>query len=266
MNPVKEKLRQGEVVFGQLILELFTPGIGPMLANCGMDFVIYDMEHGLCDIRLLAEMITSCRGSDIVPVARIPDLNAAPLSRVLDLGARGVMLPRVETREQMEEAVGALKYAPRGKRGVALGIAHDLYHPGDSSFFEQANDDTLVIAIIETAKAFENLEEIISVPGLDIAWMGHYDLTVSWGIPAQFDHPRFLHAMDALVAACDRHGVAPGFLPATPEDALHWIRKGFRSISLGSDIGTYMSTVRSFHKTVLDGMRGLQGERREAKV
>jgi 2-dehydro-3-deoxyglucarate aldolase/4-hydroxy-2-oxoheptanedioate aldolase len=250
MNRFKEKLRDGQVAFGQMILELFTPGIGPMLAACGMDFVIYDMEHGRCDIALAAEMIASCRGSDIVAMVRVPDLDAAPLSRVLDLGARGVMVPRVETRAQMERAVAELKYAPAGKRGVALGIAHDMYRAGGQSFFEEANEDTAVIAILETVQAFENLDEIVSVPGLDVAWMGHFDLTVSMGIPAQFDHPRFLAAMDALVDACKRHRVAPGFLPPTPASTIHWMAKGFRAISLGSDIGVFMSALRDFHQAV----------------
>lgn len=250
MNKFKDKLRRGETVLGQMVLELFTPGIGPMLDACGMDFVVYDMEHGRCDLALASEMIVSCRGLDIVPMVRVPDLEAAPLSRVLDLGARGVMVPRVETRAQMERVVEELKYAPRGKRGVALGVAHDLYRAGGAEFFEQANEDTAVIVILETAKAYENLEEIVSVPGLDVAWMGHYDLTVSMGIPAQFDHPRFLAAMDALVAASARHGVAAGFLPPTPEAAVHWKNKGFRALSLGSDIGVFMRALREFREVV----------------
>ena len=82
--------------------------------------------------------------------------------------------------------------------------------------------------------------------------MGHYDLTVSMGIPQQFDHPRFLAAMDALVTCCRRYGVAPGFLPATPEGAVHWIRKGFRAISLGSDIGVFLNGMRAFRRSVID--------------
>jgi 2-keto-3-deoxy-L-rhamnonate aldolase RhmA len=103
---------------------------------------------------------------------------------------------------------------------------------------------------LETVKAFENLEAIISVPGVDIAWVGHYDLTVSMGIPAQFDHPRFLAAMDELATVCRRHGVAPGFLPSTPELAVHWISKGFRALSLGSDIGVFLDGVRKFRAHV----------------
>ena len=103
MKTLRQRLRSGEVVLGQMVLELFTSGIGTMLAAAGMEFVIYDMEHGRCDIGLLAEMVASCRGSQIVPMARVPDLHFQPLSRVLDVGAKGVMVPRFETRAQAEE-------------------------------------------------------------------------------------------------------------------------------------------------------------------
>jgi 2-keto-3-deoxy-L-rhamnonate aldolase RhmA len=253
MSGLRQRLQQGDVLLGQMVLEFFTPGIGPMLAACDLDFVIFDMEHGRCDIGLLAEMIASCRGSNIVPLARVPDVDFAPLSRALDLGARGVMVPRVETRKQAEEIVSQLRYAPEGKRGVALGIAHDLYRAGSPEFFAKANEETAVILLLETAKAFENLDEIISVPGVDIAWVGHYDLTVSMGIPTQFDHPRFLAAMDEFVSVCRRHGVAPGFLPPSPEAAVHWIAKGFRVISLGSDIGVFLDGMRKFRAHVSQG-------------
>ena len=255
MSEFRQRLRQGEVVLGQMVLELFTPGIGPMLAACDLDFVIFDMEHGRCDIAQLAEMIASCRGSKIFPMARVPDAGLAPLSRALDVGARGVMVPRVETRQQAEEIVSQLKYAPMGRRGVATGIAHDLYRMGGPEFFAEANEETCVIVMVETEKGFENLDEIVSVPGVDIAWIGHFDLTVSMGIPMQFDHPRCLAAMDALVAACRRHGVAPGFLPPTPESAAHWIAQGFRAISLGSDIGVFLDGMRKFRAHVLKSVQ-----------
>jgi 2-dehydro-3-deoxyglucarate aldolase/4-hydroxy-2-oxoheptanedioate aldolase len=251
MTTFRQRLRRGDLLLGQMVLELFTPGIGHMLSSCGLDFVIFDMEHGRCDISLLAEMVAGCRGSNIFPIARVPDVAYAPLSRPLDIGARGVMVPRVETRMQAEDIVSQLRYAPVGRRGVALGIAHDLYHAGDADFFAQANEETCVILLLETAKAFENLEAIISVPGVDVAWVGHYDLTVSMGIPAQFEHPRFLAAMEELATVCRRHGVAPGFLPSTPELAVHWISKGFRALSLGSDIGVFLDAVRKFRAHVV---------------
>jgi 2-keto-3-deoxy-L-rhamnonate aldolase RhmA len=251
-NRVKEKLESGEVVLGQMLLELFTPGMAPMLANCGLDFVLYDMEHGRCDLSLLANLIVSAHNAGIVPLVRVPDIGAHPLSRVLDLGARGIMVPRVETAEQMREIVAQLKYAPQGRRGVALGVAHDNYHAGPPSYLQDANRDVLVVALLETARAFENLESIIATPGLDVAWMGHYDLTTSLGIPAQFNHPVFLDCMQRLVAVSRQHGVAPGFLPPNAADAIHWVREGFRMISLGSDVGVYQAAMRDFRARVLD--------------
>jgi 2-keto-3-deoxy-L-rhamnonate aldolase RhmA len=254
MNHFKKALKENRPVYGQMVLDLFSPGIGPMLAAAGLEFVIFDMEHGRCGIELAGELIASCRGVEITPMIRVPDQGAAPLSRVLDLGAKGVMVPRVETAAQMHDIVAQLKYAPEGRRGVALGIAHDLYRPGGGSFFTEANEDTAIIAILETVRAYENLDEILAVPGLDVAWMGHYDLTVSMGIPAQFDHPRFLEAMDSLLEGCRRHNVAAGFLPPTPEQTVRWVRKGFRAISLGSDIGVFLAAVREFRREVAEGL------------
>lgn len=254
MNPVKTKLRRGEWVCGQMVLEFFTPGIVTMLAGCGAEFVLFDMEHSRCDIATAAEMIALCGNAGIVPMIRVPDAGIAPLSRVCDLGARGVMVPRVESREQMLEIVAQLKYAPEGRRGVALGIAHDRYCAKGPSYFAEANEDLLIIALLETAKAFERLDEIISVPGVDVAWTGHYDLTATMGIPGEFEHPAFLAHMDALVETCAKYGVAPGFLPSTPEGAVRWINKGFRMISLGTDIGTFTQGFRNFHHTIRENL------------
>jgi 2-dehydro-3-deoxyglucarate aldolase/4-hydroxy-2-oxoheptanedioate aldolase len=265
MTTLRQRFRQGDVVLGQMVLELFTPGIGQMLAACGLDFVIFDMEHGRCDTSLLAEMIAACRGSGIFPIARVPDAAYAPLSRPLDVGALGVMVPRVESRAQAEDIVSQLRYAPDGRRGVALGIAHDLYRAGGPDFFSKINQEICVILLLETEKAFQNLDEIVSVPGVDVAWMGHYDLTVSMGIPAQFDHPRFLAAMDDLIAVCRRHGVAPGFLPPSPDSAVHWINQGFRAISLGSDIGVFLDGVRKFRAHVQSNV-GLSNESKVGKA
>lgn len=246
---MRQKLQAGETVFGQMVLELFTPGVAPMLHHAGLDFVIYDMEHGRCSYELLSQMVTSCRGTRLTPIARVPDLYAYPMARLLDIGAKGVMIPRLETAAQMQDAVAQLKYPPQGRRGVALGLAHDDFHPRGAPYFQEANEETVVIAIIETPQALENLDAIVGTPGLDIAWMGHYDLTVSLGIPAQFDHPLFLDAMESLVAACRKHNVAAGFLPANEADMAHWLQKGFRAISLGTDVGVYSRAVTRFRQS-----------------
>jgi 2-dehydro-3-deoxyglucarate aldolase/4-hydroxy-2-oxoheptanedioate aldolase len=249
-NSLRQRIKSGETVYGQLLLELFTPGVPQILKNCGLDFVLFDMEHGRCELALIAEMIVYAKSAGITPLVRVPDIEFRPLSRVLDLGASGVMVPRVETAQQTQHIVSQLKYAPAGGRGVALGVAHDNYRAAGPTYFESANQDTIVIALLETTKAFENLDAILSTPGLDVAWMGHYDLTVSMGIPAQFENPRFLEMMDRLLSGCSRHGVAPGFLPGNPADTKHWVGKGFRVISLCTDIGVYQNALQSFHGAV----------------
>jgi len=245
-NSLKQKLKRGGTVFGQMILELFTPGIAYMLANAGLEFVLYDMEHGRCDLNALSGLINSARAANIAPLVRVPDLASSPLSRSLDIGAVGVMVPRVETGEQMRDIVSQLRYPPEGRRGVALGVSHDGYQARGPGYFSTANENTLVIALLETARAFENLDAIVSTPGLDVAWMGHYDLTTSLGIPAQFEHPQFLAAMDQLLAVCGRYGVSAGFLPSNPSDCEFWIGKGFRIISLGTDVSVYQNGLRTF--------------------
>ena len=251
MSALKAKLSRGETVLGQMVLEFFTPGVALMMDRCGLEFCIYDMEHGRCDISLAAQMIASCHGTAVAPIVRVPDLNTAPLSRMLDIGAKGVMVPRVETGAQMRDIVAQLKYAPAGRRGVALGITHDRFRAADAGYFARANDETVVIALCETVRAFDNLDDILATPGLDVAWMGHYDLTVSMGIPAQFDHPQFLELMGRLADRCRHFGIAAGFLPATPGEAVRWIQRGFRAISLGSDIGVYVNALNQFRQAAL---------------
>lgn len=248
MNPLKQKLLSGKPAYGQVVMEFFTAGTAPILASAGLDFVMYDMEHGRCDINQLSQLAVAGRGAGLSVIARPPDLTAAPLGRLLDVGAHGVMVPRVETAEQARKIVAAVKYAPEGCRGVAVGLAHDDYRPKGPGYFAQANDETVVIAILETVTAFENLDAILSTPGLDVAWLGHYDLTVSMGIPAQFDHPRFREAWQALVDGCRRHGVAPAFMPASTAEFQDAQETGYQVLSLGSDLTTYIQGIDAFAK------------------
>ena len=256
MNPLKRKLLSKEPAYGHLVMEFYTAGTAQILASAGLDFVIYDMEHGRCDINRLSELAVAGRGAGLTVIARPPDLTAAPLGRLLDVGVHGIMVPRVENAEQAHEIVAAVKYAPDGRRGVAVGIAHDDYRAKGPGYFAQANKETVVIAILETVAAFENLDAILATPGLDVAWMGHYDLTVSMGIPAQFDHPRFREAWRSLADGCRRHGVASGYMPASKAQFEDAKQTGYQVLSLGSDLSTYIQGVDAFAE-----LAGLQQRR-----
>ncbi|MFI4987067.1 MAG: HpcH/HpaI aldolase/citrate lyase family protein, partial [Alphaproteobacteria bacterium] len=173
----------------------------------------------------------------IVPLVRVPGCHYHLVAPVLDAGAMGIMVPMVETVSQAESLAKWCRYRPEGVRGLAFGVAHDEYAGGDpAAKMTEANARTLAIALVETAVGIANIDEIAAVPGIDVVWLGHYDLTNSLGITGQFEHPLFVAAVERLVAACQRHGKAPGFLVTDPASARLWRARGFRCLGYGTDI------------------------------
>ena len=235
-NPVKEKLRRGENAFGTMIFEFLSPGLPQILVTSGAEFVIYDMEHSGFSVDSVRPHIALCRGLDIVPMVRVPTLAYQFVSSLLDCGAMGIMVPMVESAKDAADLVSWTRYPPNGVRGAAFGLAHDDYEGGsvlDKMALE--NERTLVIPQIETVAGVENVEEIAAVLGVGILWMGHFDLTVSMGIPAQFDDPRFEAAVDRIVAACNANNVVPGALATNLAMAHKWPERGFRTIMYSRD-------------------------------
>jgi len=150
----------------------------------------------------------------------------------------GIMVPMVETREQAELIVSCTRYPPDGRRGAAFGVApHDDYLPGSvTEKIAAAHERTLVICLVETAVGIDNVDAIAAVPGVDVVWLGHFDLTNFLGIPGAFTHPRYLRAVDALLAACERNGKTPGFMAADDAWAKDYRAKGFRILAYGIDV------------------------------
>jgi 2-keto-3-deoxy-L-rhamnonate aldolase RhmA len=150
----------------------------------------------------------------------------------------------LETREQAEQLAAWCRYRPDGVRGLGFGVGHDDYSGGDVvPKTVEENERTVAIALIETATGIANVEEILAVEGIDVGWLGHYDLTNSMGITAQFDHPDFEAAVSRLVAAARQNGKAAGFLATNLAMARAWRAKGFGCLSYGSDIGLLQSTL-----------------------
>jgi 2-dehydro-3-deoxyglucarate aldolase/4-hydroxy-2-oxoheptanedioate aldolase len=149
----------------------------------------------------------------------------------------GIMVPMVETPEQARAIVDCTRYPPAGRRGAAFNVAaHDDYSGGpETDKIAQANARTMVIALVETANGIENVDAIAAVDGVDVVWLGHYDLTNFIGIPGEFDNPKFHTAVDSLVKACRKHGKTPGFLAGNEQWARDFRAKGFRMIAYGVD-------------------------------
>src|SRR4051812_13931840 len=206
-NPVRATLRAGGTAYGTMAFEFFSPGLMTILAEAGADFALLDTEHSGVGIETVKTQVAASRGLDIVPMVRVPGCHYHLIAPMLDAGAMGIMVPMVETEGQARQIASWCRYPPAGVRGSAFGMAHDDYAGGDVvEKMRIANERTLVIALVETARGIANIDRIMAVEGIDIGWLGHFDLTASMGIARQFDHPDFLRAVDALVAACAHNG------------------------------------------------------------
>jgi 2-keto-3-deoxy-L-rhamnonate aldolase RhmA len=236
-NPVRERLRAGGNALGVMAFEFFTPGLAPVLAAAGAEFVLLDMEHSGASIDAIKAQVAHAHGVGIVPMVRVPVCAYHVIAPVLDAGALGIMAPMIETREQAETLVAACRYRPEGRRGLGFGVAHDRYTGGAARpKMQAANAAILTIALIESAHGVANAEAILATPGLDLGWLGHYDLSDSLGCVEAFDDPRYLSAEQRLLAAAAAVDKPLGWLVATGEAAQHALRRGFRCICIGHEV------------------------------
>jgi 2-keto-3-deoxy-L-rhamnonate aldolase RhmA len=236
-NPLKAKLARDEPVFGPMILDLTGPGLPQIFANSGADFIAYDMEAGCLDIGQIKLQCALARGLSVAPIVNVVWHDTAMISRPLDCGAMGLMIPVVQSKAEAEAIARATRYPPMGARGVAFGIAHDDYSSGNvEEQIKTANERILMIAKIETTQGVEAAEAIMAVPGIDVAFIGHMDLSTSLGIPGQYEHPKFIAAVDNVMAACRKHGKHGGCLVTTPTAAKGWLARGFRLIIYSTDV------------------------------
>jgi 2-keto-3-deoxy-L-rhamnonate aldolase RhmA len=244
-NHVKQKVNGGGTSIGTFMFEFNTTGIGRIAAGAGADFAIFDMEHTGWSVETIRLLIATTRPTEMIPYVRVPTTEYDFIARALDMGAMGVMVPMVESVEQAETIVASGKYPPVGYRGAAFGIVHDDYSGGDvAEKIESANRESHLIAQIETAKGVENAEAIAGVDGIDVLWIGHFDLSNSLGIPGQFDHPRFKESVQTVLAACKRYGKPAGFMAGGIDDGKALLDQGFRMLAYGGDLWLYQNAVR----------------------
>lgn len=236
-NPLKSRLAAGGCAFGTMTFEFFTSGYPSICREAGAEFILYDMEHSGVGFETMKTQFACCRGLDLVPFVRVPSGDYHFIARALDIGAMGIMVPMVETAEQAKAIVDCTRYPPAGRRGAAFNVAaHDDYSGGaETEKIAQANARTMVITLVETAKGIENVDAIAAVDGVDVVWLGHYDLTNFMGIPGEFENPRFHAAVDKLVEACRKHGKTPGFLAGNAKWARDFRSRDFRMIAYGVD-------------------------------
>ena len=196
IKKLRTKINEKQVTVGSWIT-LGHPAIGEIMAKCGFDWIVVDMEHSTMTIGEAGELIRVIDLCNISPLVRLSSNDPVQIKRVMDAGAHGIIVPMVNNAEAAKKAVAAVRYPPRGNRGVGLARAQG-YGADFVGYQEWLETESIVIVQIEHIEGVENLEEILDVEGVDGFFVGPYDLSASLGIPGQFDDPIFIKSMERI--------------------------------------------------------------------
>jgi 2-keto-3-deoxy-L-rhamnonate aldolase RhmA len=243
-NPVRQKLRAGGTSFGTMAFEFFTPGLARILVSAGAEYVILDQEHSGVGIDTIKAQVGFARGAGLVPIVRVPNCTKELICPVLDAGALGIMVPMVESAEEAQALVQWCRYRPLGRRGLGLGLGNDDYKlMPPRAAMDAANESILTIAMIETTAGLRNARAILGTPGIDLGWIGHFDLSDSMGIAGDFTNPRFTTAEADIIAAGREVGTPLGWLANNGAQARDGIARGFRALCLSTDVALLRSAL-----------------------
>ena len=235
-NPFREKLLAGGHVTGAFVADVREPFVVQVAASAGLDFIVIDMEHGPIGLETASTLCQTARLAGVTPIVRVVASEYAIMCPLLDAGARGLMLPRIETAEQVARAAECCLYPPKGRRGAVLVKGLSDYRGIDlGPFMEQANEELVLIPQIELMAAVENLEEILAVEGVGAVLVGPGDLSVSMGIPGQWEDPREVEVIGRVVDTATRHHVPCGIALGDIESCRRWRERGMRVLCAGSD-------------------------------
>ncbi len=252
-NHALQKLRRGETVFGCAIQCYRSPAIVKTLAAAGFDYVFIDLEHGGFDVETVQDMIETAAASGITPLVRVGELLYSLVARFLDVGAQGIVLPRVEDPLRLREALRWMKFPPEGCRGFGvLPPMVDFAPQSMAAIMDHMNRNTMAVVQFESVVALERAEELLAGGGVDVAMIGPADLSVSFGAPGEFSHPRMVEAIRRFVQQCERAGVTPGIHCRDAEQAQFWVQQGMRFVGAGGE-----------HRLLLERARQVVNELRD---
>lgn len=238
INHVKKALAEGKVQLGTGFAQLRSQDVVRILAAAGFHWAFLDTEHGGFDLETIQDLCRIAAYAGLSPIVRVPDLQYALIARALDCGAEGIIFPRVESPELLAKAVSWIKFPPVGVRGFGLTPLHvDHEKVGIPQMIEHINANSFVVLQIETKLAVEIRDELLSVPGIDAVMVGPVDLSISLGVPGEFQHPLMVEAMEKIRDSCVAHGVAPGTQTRTLALAKFWKERGMRFLGCSSETG-----------------------------
>ncbi len=242
-NPVKKALKEGKVVIGATVTAA-SPDVAATLAGVGFDFLWIEMEHSPLTLESVRSMILATRGLKAMPFTRVPVNEPWLAKRVLDAGSLGVIFPFTSTRALAEQAVKACKYPPQGVRGYGPAMASSRWGMSGGDYAKFANENVLVVVIIEQKLAIDNIEEIASVPGIDVLFIGVNDLSFSLGVGGRTNEPIVEEAVNKVLAAGKKYNIPVGYPAGNPVEINKRIAQGFRFFQASSDLGMMAAGAR----------------------
>jgi 2-keto-3-deoxy-L-rhamnonate aldolase RhmA len=238
INTVKRALAEGKLQVGTSIAQFRSPEVLRIYAAAGFQWVFIDGEHGGFDIETIQDLCRASNDTGLCPVVRVASMEYALVARALDCGAQGGIFPRVESVELLERAVSWTKFPPVGIRGFGLAPTNINYEKATiGQVLEHVNNETLVVLQIETQKAVDARDELLSVKGIDAVMVGPVDLSISLGCPGDFENPKMVAAMEAIRDSCIKHGIAPGTQTRNLALAKFWRDRGMKFLGCSSDTG-----------------------------
>lgn len=242
-NKLKKVLKEGKATIG-MFLGLPSYDIAELYSKSGIDWLLFDLEHGSIHFDILPWLMAAASGGSATPLVRVPWNDPVYVKLALDAGAHGIMFPQVNTKEEAERAVKACKYPPEGIRGVGPRRA-SMYYSQFQDYMRVANQEVMVIVQIETREAVNNIDEILSVDGIDATFIGPADLSVSMGYLASFPklEQEVLDAIQKVLEASNKHNVAPGIWGGGVERTNMFIEQGFKFIALGEEMD-YLTKIK----------------------
>ena len=244
-NPLAARLRAGGLGLALMIKHARTVDIALAAKTCGFDALYFDLQHSTVPEDVVAQVAAAAVQTGITPIVRIPERGYGTALRLLDGGALGIVVPDLASAEDAREAVMHCKFAPLGNRSNAGRYPHFAYAAVPAVEARKAlNDNTLLIVMVETGAALENVDAIAAVPGVDIVHIGSSDLSADLGFPGQNTHPKVIAAIERVVAACRKHGKIPGMGGLSGGDAKHYeqaIKLGARFFSAANEWSLMMA-------------------------
>jgi len=250
MKQLRHRLNQGETLLGCWV-GLGSPTSAEIVGNTGFDWVLIDMEHGLVDEQAALGIMQALEATPAGSVIRVLSANPQLVQRILDMGAEGLMFPRLTDAAQACEAISAMRFQPEGKRGVAKFIRATGFGAYFDDYLAHAKERLLGVIQIENEEVLNHLDEIAAADGVDVLFIGPSDLSMAMGIFRQFDHPKFRKAIADTAAAAKKHGKAAGALLGSPADLAMYSELGYRFLAFGNDCGF----VAAGAKAALDALR-----------